>query len=136
MGIPSNYKPSIAPLIPAGSTALPANAPANTVVSDFWDTNTVWIPLTNGVVQRTTFNDNLNPFRNQFKLAPWTWGQDASAVKFINLTEKVVFRFNVDFFNVLNHPNNAAPTAATGVLSLRNSGSNARVTQLGARISW
>ena len=48
MGVPDNYKPFFAPLIPTGSTALPANAPANTDVSQFWDTNTVWIPLKDG----------------------------------------------------------------------------------------
>ena len=44
MGVPDNYKPANAPLIPWGQTALPANAPADTDVSDFWDTNTVWMP--------------------------------------------------------------------------------------------
>ena len=37
--------------------------------------------------------------------APNQWGLDASLFKFTNLTEKVTLRFNVDFFNVLNHPN-------------------------------
>jgi len=136
MGVPANYKPATAPLIPAGQTALPANAPAGTNVSSFWDTNTVWVPLSNGTVQQTTFNNNLNPWRNQYHVGPWVWGQDLSAVKFVNITEKILFRFNVDFFNALNHPNNSAVTPTTGVLSLRNSGSNARVMQLGARISW
>jgi len=135
MGVPSNYKPSNAPLIPQGQTTLPPNAPAGTVVSQFWDTNTVWVPLSNGTVQQTTFNDNLNPFRNQYKRAPWTWGQDASLFKFIRINERITFRLNVDFFNIFNHPNNQNPTA-NGVLSLRNSGSNARTTQLGGRLSW
>ena len=52
MGVPSNYKPATAPLIPWGQTALPPNAPAGTNVSGFWDTNSVWIPLNNGTVQR------------------------------------------------------------------------------------
>ena len=136
MGIPSNYKPAQAPLIPQGSTVLPANAPAGTVVSQFWDTNTVWIPLSNGTVQQTTFNDNLNPYRNQYKLAPWQWFQDASAMKFFNITEKVLFRFSVDLFNVFNHPNNPTGVGSNGVLSTRNSGSGARVMQLGARLQW
>ena len=135
MGVPANYKPSNAPVIPWGQTALPPNAPAGTVVSQFWDTNTVWIPLSNGTVQQTTFNDNLNPFRNQYKLAPWTWGQDASVFKFVRINERVTFRFTVDFFNIFNHPNNQNPTG-NGVLSLRNSGSGARIMQLGARLSF
>lgn len=40
-GIPANYKPAETPLIPWGSTAMPANAPAGTNVSSYWDTNTV-----------------------------------------------------------------------------------------------
>ena len=52
MGVPANYKPAVAPLIPWGQTALPPNAPAVTNVSGFWDTNNVWIPLNNGTVQR------------------------------------------------------------------------------------
>ena len=136
MGVPSNYKPAVAPLIPVGQTALPPNAPAGTNVSSFWDTNTVWIPLSNGTVQQTTFNDNLNPYRNQFKLAPFQWFQDASAFKFVNITERVVFRFAVDFFNIFNHPNNPTAIGANGVLSTRNSGSGARVMQLGARLMW
>ena len=135
MGVPSNYKPANAPLIPWGQTALPANAPANTNVSAFWDTNTVWMPLNNGTVQQVTFDNNLHPWRNQFALAPWTWGQDASAQKFINITEGILLRINVDFFNVFNHPNNQGP-GGNGILSLRNSGSNARVTQLGLRLQW
>jgi hypothetical protein len=35
MGVPDNYKPFFAPLIPNGSTALPANAPANTDITNF-----------------------------------------------------------------------------------------------------
>jgi len=135
-GVPANYRPSQAPLIVQGQTTLPANAPAGTNISNFWDTNTVWVPLSNGSVQQVTYNNNLNPLRNQFALAPWQWFQDASAFKFTNITEKVTLRINVDFFNVFNHPNNPTAVAQTGILSTRNSGSNARVTQLGARLSW
>ena len=34
------------------------------------------------------------------------WFQDASLFKFTKLTEAVTLRFNVDFFNVFNNPNN------------------------------
>jgi hypothetical protein len=77
----------------------------------------------------------MNPWRNQFVIAPWTWGQDASAQKFFTFSERVQLRVSVDFFNVFNHPNNQAP-GGNGILSLRNSGSNARTTQLGARLQW
>ena len=51
MGVPADYKPAVTPLIPWGTTALPANAPANTNVSQYWDTNNVWIKLQNGTSQ-------------------------------------------------------------------------------------
>jgi hypothetical protein len=86
MGVPAGYKAAVAPLVPWGSTAIPANAPANTNLSQFWDTNSVWIPLSNGTVQRlalSTSNDILNPWRNQFMRGPNQWFMDASLFKFI-----------------------------------------------------
>jgi hypothetical protein len=138
MGVPSNYKPAVAPLIPWGSTALPANAPAGTNVSQFWDTNNVWVPLNTGAPVRLNYNDNLHAYRNQRIIGPRQWFMDASLFKFAKLTEAVTLRFNIDFFNVLNNPNNpTANTASTdGLLSTRNSGSAARVTQLTVRLQW
>jgi len=151
MGVPENYKPAGAPLIPWGTTALPPNAPANTNISQFWDTNTVWVPLSNGTVQRTTYNDNNHPWRKDGftgQLIPGVnrWNQDASLFKFVNLSERVTLRFNVDFFNVFNHPNNPTlgfgecceitSTGSDGILPTRNSGSSARVTQLTVRLMW
>ena len=49
---------------------------------------------------------------------------------------KCTLRFNADFFNVFNHPNNPTSIASTGILSTRNSGSGARTTQLGIRLMW
>ena len=135
MGVPADFKPAVAPLIPWGSTALPANAPANTVISSFWDTNTVWLPLNNGTLQRTTFNDNMNPLRNQYFPMANQWGLDASLFKFVTIRERVTLRLNIDFFNVLNHPND--PTSISdGIQTVRNSGSAARTTQLTMRLSW
>ena len=136
MGVPANYKPAAAPLIPWGSTTLPANAPANTVLTPFWDTNNVWVPLNNNTVQRLPFNDNLVPWRNQYMSAPNQWFLDASLFKFTNLTEKVALRLNIDFFNVLNNPNNPIAVANDGILSTRNSGSAARVVQLTVRLQF
>jgi hypothetical protein len=45
-------------------------------------------------------------------------------------------RFNVDFFNVFNHPGNPSGVASTGILSTRNSGVSPRVLQLTARMTW
>ena len=136
MGVPANYKPAGQPLIPWGSTAMPANAPAGTVVSQFWDTNTVWIPLNNGTVQRTTYDTGLHPWRNQYFPGPLQWFQDASLLKSMRFHERVTVRINVDFFNVFNHPNNPTAVAGNGVLSTQNSGGPARLTQLAMRVTW
>lgn len=136
MGVPADYKPAGSPLIPWGSTALPPNAPAGTAVSSFWDTNTVWVPLKDGSVQRTTFDDNLHPWRQQYFNGPILWGMDASIMKNIPITERVRMRFQADFFNVFNHPNNPTAVAADGLLSTRTSGVNSRELQLSMRLYW
>jgi hypothetical protein len=98
MGVPENYRPAVAPLIPWGTTALPANAPANTNLTNFWDSNNVWLPMANGSVQRTTFNDNLHPYRNQYNRGPNQWFMDASLFKHINVSERVAMRkFELDY---------------------------------------
>ncbi len=141
---PTN-KPAGQPLIPWGSTALPANAPQGTNVRSFWDTNTVWVPLDNCTVQRTTFDENLHPWRNQYFPGEGQWFQDASLFKFINISERVTFRLNVDFFNVFNHQNNQTGSTSSsggngigsdGILQTRNAGTPARVTQITLRLMW
>ena len=135
-GIPANYKPAVTPLIPWGSTAMPANAPAGTNISQYWDTNTVWVPLKNGTVQRTTYDTGLNPWRNQYLPGPRQWNLDASLFKNIPIHERLNARFAVDFFNVFNHPNNPNTITGDGMLSTRASGLPARVLQLSLRLSW
>jgi hypothetical protein len=125
-------------LIPWGSTTLPPNAPANTNISSFWDTNTVWIPLKDGTVQRTTYNNGLNPWRNQYMPngGPRQWSLDSSAFKSVRVGERLTVRFNADFFNVFNHPGNPSSIASTGILSVRSSGNAARSLQLTLRLSF
>jgi len=134
-GVPDNYKPAASPILPYGATSAP-NAPAGTKLSQYYDTNTVWVPLSNGTVQRTTYNNNLNAWRNQYLNGPNQWFLDASLFKTFQVTERVRFRVNVDFFNVLNNPNNPIILTKDGLLSTRNSGSPARVMQLSGRINW
>ncbi|HSB17730.1 MAG TPA: TonB-dependent receptor [Bryobacteraceae bacterium] len=136
MGVPSDYKPAAQPLIPWGQTELPPNAPPGTDLESYWDTNTVWLKLNNGKTQRVTYNTSLPPWRNQYSPGPRQWFQDASLFKFVRLSERLNLRFNVDFFNVFNNPNNPTSAAANGVLATRNSGSAARTTQLTVRLSW
>jgi hypothetical protein len=135
MGVPADYKPAVTPLIPWGTTAMPSNAPAGTVVSTYWDTNTVWIPLNNGVIQRTTYNPNLHPWVNQYLGGPRQWGLDASLFKRIRIREGVELRFTVDAFNVFNHPNNPAG-GGDGILDTRGQSNASRELQLSVRLSW
>jgi hypothetical protein len=136
MGVPADYKPAVTPLIPWGSTTLPPNAPANTVMSQNWDTNNVWIPLNNGTVQRLGYNDNLHPWRNQVMTGVNQWGVDASLYKNITFRERVNFRIGADFFNVFNIAGNPNSIGGDGFLNAQNSGNAARVLQFNGRISW
>ena len=56
--------------------------------------------------------------------------------KAIPITERVRFRLNGDFFNVLNHPGNPNSVGSTGILSVRSSGTSPRQVQLTGRITW
>lgn len=136
LGIPADYKPAVTPLIPWGSTTLPPNAPSNTNISSYWDTNNVWIPLNTGAVQRVGYNPGLHPWQNQRLPSVRQWNLDASLFKNVQLTERFNLRFNADFFNVLNAPNNPNSVGGDGMLTTRNSGIPARMLQLSLRLSW
>jgi hypothetical protein len=135
-GIPADYKPAATPLIPYGTTAMPANAPAGTNISTYWDTNTAWIKLNNNSVQRVTYDTGLNPWRNQYLPSVLQWGLDASVFKMVAISESVNLRLNADFFNVLNHPGNPNSVGADGFLNTRSSGQSPRTLQLSLRLNW
>ena len=134
-GIPSNYHPSNGPLIPYGTTGLPANAPANTDISQYWETQTVWVPLKDGTVVRTTLNTGLPWWANQYSAAPWSFNLSASLFKTFSLRERAKLRFNADFFQVLNNPGLPTP-GSNGVLSTQNSSNSPRDLQLTLRLTW
>jgi hypothetical protein len=133
MGVPSNYKPAHIPLIPIpadGGNPSDPNYP-------YYETNTVWVPLKNGTLQRTTLNTNLNPWTNQFKSGLFDWSQSASLFKIIRVKEQVAFRLNIDFFNVFNMPGiPKTPNSTTGLIDAQFSGNGARALQFGLRLSW
>ena len=137
MGIPADYKPAGEPLIP-----WPKNPNKSDPNYSWYGTNTVWIPLKNGVTQRIAYNNNLHPWRQQYFPSVRQWGLDASLFKRVAITERLSLRLNGDFFNVLNHPGNpnslttANALSTAGVLSVRNSGSGARQVQVTARLTW
>ena len=131
MGIPAGYKPAASPLIPY--PAVPNSSDPN---FPYYGTNTVFIPLSNGVNQRTTYSDGLHPWRQQYISGPRQWNMDASLFKTIPITERLMVRFNLDAFNVLNHPGNPNSFAQTGILNVRTSGNSPRVLQMTLRVTW
>jgi hypothetical protein len=130
MGVPENYQPAAQPLIP-----WPKNPNPNDPMYPYYGTNTVWVPLKNGTLQRIAYNDNLPPWRNQYIDGPGTWNMDASLFKRVAITERVHMRFNADFFNVFNRP--GTPNAGSnGILSMRSSALTPRQVQLTLRLLW
>ena len=134
-GIPSNYTPSNLPLIPYGTTALPANAPAGTNMSQYWETQTVWLPLKNGTVVRSTMSTNLPYWMNQYLAVPWDFNLSASLFKAFSLGERAKLRFNADFFQVLNNPGLPTP-GSNGIMYTNNSANSPRDLQLTLRLTW
>jgi hypothetical protein len=131
MGVPASYKPSAQPLIP-----WPKTPSTSDPLYSYYGTNTFWLPLSNGTIQRTVFNDGLHPWRNQYLPGVRQWGLNASLFKRIPINERLNLRFNADFFNVLNHPGNPSSVTADGILSTRSSGSSSRELQLTLRLIW
>jgi hypothetical protein len=131
MGVPANYKPAGQPLIP-----WPANPNRNDPMYAYFGTNNVWVPLKDGTSQRTTYNNGLHPWRQQYLPGVRQWGLDASLFKTIPITERVFVRFNADFFNVLNMPGNPNSIGSDGILGTRTSGQSARELQLSLRLTW
>jgi hypothetical protein len=136
MGVPANYKPAATPLIVWGAADLPANAPAGTNVATYWDTNNVWVRLKDGSVTRVLYDNNLNPWRNQFVMGPITWNLSASLYKAVRINERFTLRVNADCFNVLNVPGLTMPDSQTGILSKQLSQNEARNLQMTMRLQW
>jgi len=130
MGIPADYKPAVEPLLP-----WPANPSSSDPMRPYYGTNTVWVPLQNGTLQRTNWS-GLEPLRNQYMPGVRQWGLDASLFKAIPINERVIVRLNADFFNVLNHPGNPNSVGSTGILSTQFSGNLPRQLQLTLRFQW
>jgi hypothetical protein len=132
MGVPANYTPAHKPVIP-----IPADGGNPTdPLRPYYDSNTVWVPLKNGTLQRVSLDTNLHPWRNQFVPGPWSFGLDASLFKTVRITEKTALRFNADFFQVLNNPGTPQPDSSSGIISLQNSANAPREVQLTLRLTW
>ncbi|MEK7406397.1 MAG: hypothetical protein AAB225_14950, partial [Acidobacteriota bacterium] len=132
MGVPANYQPAHQPVIPIPADGGKPGDP----LAQFYDSNTVWVPLKDGTLQRVSMDNNLHPWRNQFRPGPWSFGLDASIFKAVRVTERVEIRFNADFFNVLNNPGTPQPSSTSGIISLQNSANSPRELQLTLRLAW
>lgn len=132
MGVPDNYKPFQTPIIP-----IPANGGSSSDPNfGFYDTNTVYVPLKDGTLQRTTMDTGLHPLQNQYVTAPIIWSMAGSLFKAFPITERVMLRVNVDFLNNLfNMPGDTVPQS-DGLLINRNSANPARVLQLTMRLTF
>jgi hypothetical protein len=131
-GLPDNYTPSQQPIVP-----IPANG-GSSADPNFanYETNNVTIRLANGQNQLVAMDTGVHPWRNQAMPGPWIHNATASLFKSVPITERVVLRINLDAFNVFNNPGLPNVDAATGIVSLRNSGQAARTLQYTARITW
>lgn len=131
MGVPENYVPSNQPLIPTPKNGGSAADP----MFPYYESNTVWVPLKNGTLQRVVYDNGLNPWRQQFVLGPVTYLLNASAFKTIRINERAFVRFNADFFNVLNLAGTPQP-GSDGIIQMRNSSNPPRQLQLTMRLTW
>jgi hypothetical protein len=139
-GIPANYKPAGQPFNP-----WPANPDKTNPAYRDYGTNNVYIPLSDGTTKRVAYNDNFNPWRQQYFPGPREWNVDASLFKVVPIKERFNLRINLDAFNVFNHPGNGGgggtsliTVPATGILSTKSgwAGASPRVLQLTGRLTW
>ena len=133
MGVPNDYVPFATPLLPTpkdGGSSSDPNFP-------FYETNTLFVPLQNGTLQRTTLGGFVDPMQNQFMLGPMQWNMSASAFKTVRVTERVLLRVNVDFLNnVFNMPGTTLPNSTTGLITNQLSQNSPRILQLTGRLNW
>ena len=131
MGVPDSYRPFQTPLIPTpkdGGSASDPNFP-------YYESNTIFVRMKDGTLQRTSLDTNLHPLRNQYLLGPMVWSMNASAFKAFHLRESMFLRFNVDFFNVFNMPGTRLPDSSGVILNVLSQNSP-RSLQLTGRLTW
>jgi hypothetical protein len=132
MGVPESYRPFQTPINPTPRNGGSSSDP----LFPFYETNTVFVPLKNGTIQRVNYDTNLHPLRNQYFMGPSQWTMNASAFKSIALREGMFLRFNIDFFNVFNMPGTNLPDVNTGIITNQFSNNAPRVLQVTGRLTW
>lgn len=92
--------------------------------------------LADGSTRLTSITDTVNWNARAFYQGPGAWNVDAALFKNISITERVRARFTADFFNFFNHPNDANPSASTGLQDLSVQGNDPRIIQFSLRLSF
>lgn len=92
--------------------------------------------LANGTVRNTSITDTVNWNSRAFYRGPGAWNADISMFKNFTLTEQMRLRFTADFFNGLNHPNDASPDTTTGLQDLTIQTNEPRTIQFSLRLTW
>ena len=132
-GIPSNYQPFAQPFFPTPANGGSSSDPN----SQYYETSTAFVPLSNGTTQVVGYNPTLNPMQNQYFLGPFHWAMTASLFKTVHLTERVMLRINADFLNnVFNMPGTANPSGTSGLISTQGSYNAPRTLQLTGRLTF
>ncbi|MBS1829761.1 MAG: TonB-dependent receptor [Acidobacteria bacterium] len=125
-GLPSGYKPYLAPI-------------NNTPGTPSFGNNNVSVPLRNGTSVTTAFSPGptgLHPFGFTTLQGPYNWQTDMSLYKIFNLGERWRLRFNIDAFNAFNMQGIPNPDASTGIQTFQTSYWTPRQIQLTLRLSF
>ena len=125
--------PSCGQPLPAGVTITNRNYGTNFVVGG--------IPLSNGTVaQNVAFAPSpanfSNPYIRTVLQGPFVFNQDLSVFKVFPITERFLFKLNLDAFNVFNNQGDSNPDAQTGIQLFQSSVNGARQLQVTARLSF
>jgi len=130
MGVPANYQPAFAPLIPFPTTPV-----ANDPLAPYYGTNTVWVPLKNGTTYRGSWA-GIAPLQNQYRQGRGLWTLSTSLFKSFPIREGMRLRVQWDVFNPTNSPQQEQSPNTTGLLYTDLSGTSARSMQFTLRLLW
>ncbi|MFN7934738.1 MAG: carboxypeptidase-like regulatory domain-containing protein [Bryobacteraceae bacterium] len=125
-GLPSGYKPYLAPINNTPGTASFGN-------------NNVSVPLRNGTSVTTAYNPGptgLHPFGFTTLQGPYNWQTDISLYKVFLIGERFRLRFNIDAFNAFNMQGIPNPDASSGIQTFQTSYWTPRQIQLTLRLSF
>ena len=125
-GVPSSYKPYLAPINNTPGTANYGN-------------NNVTVTLKNGSQVVTGYSpgpSGSHPFSQTVLLGPNNYNANISLYKSFSLTERLKLRVNIDAFNAFNIQGYVNPNTTDGIQSLQTSYWTPRQVQFSGRLSF